>query len=53
MSFFIGQADEFPEALRIMPLLALPVLAVLVTMLDWALARRRQTLSARHHGPHA
>lgn len=35
MSFFFGQADVFPEALRIMPLLALPVLAVLVTMLYW------------------
>jgi hypothetical protein len=35
MSFFFGQADVFPEALRIMPLLALPVLSVLVTMLYW------------------
>lgn len=35
LSFFIGQADEFPPALRIMPLLALPVLAALVTMLYW------------------
>ena len=35
LSFFIGQADEFPPALRIMPLLALPVLAVLVTMFYW------------------
>ncbi len=35
MSFFIGQADEIPEALRIMPLLALPVIAVLVTMFYW------------------
>ncbi len=35
MSFFIGQADEFPSALRIMPLLALPVLAILVTMVYW------------------
>lgn len=35
LSFFIGQSDEFPEALRIMPLLALPVLAVLATMFYW------------------
>ncbi len=35
LSFFIGQSDEFPEALRIMPLLALPLLAVLVTMFYW------------------
>ena len=35
MSFFIGQADVIPKPIRIMPLLALPVLAVLVTMLYW------------------
>ena len=35
LSFFIGQSDEFPEGLRIMPLLALPVLAVLVSMFYW------------------
>ncbi len=35
MSFFIGQADELPQALRIPALLALPVLAVLVTMVYW------------------
>jgi hypothetical protein len=35
MSFFIGQAKVFPRPIRIMPLLALPVLAVLVTMLYW------------------
>jgi peptidoglycan/LPS O-acetylase OafA/YrhL len=35
LSFFIGQADEFPEALRIMPLLGLPVLTVLVAMFYW------------------
>ena len=34
-SFFLGQADEFPEALRIPGLLALPVLAVLVAMFYW------------------
>jgi hypothetical protein len=35
LSFFIGQRQVFPEAIRIMPLLALPVLAVLVTMFYW------------------
>ena len=34
-SFFLGQADELPKELRIYPLLALPVLAVLVTMFYW------------------
>jgi len=35
MSFFIGQAKVIPKPIRIMPLLALPILAVLVTMLYW------------------
>ena len=35
MSFFFGQADELPKALRNPGLLALPVLAVFVTMLFW------------------
>lgn len=35
LSFFIGQAKVFPEPIRIRPLLALPVLAVLITMLYW------------------
>ena len=35
LSFFLGQADTFPKAIRIIPLLALPVVAVLVTMLYW------------------
>jgi|SRR5688572_7211884 len=34
-SFFIGQADEFPPALRIMPLLALPLLIVVGAMFYW------------------
>jgi uncharacterized membrane protein len=34
-SFFLGQADEFPEAIRIPALLATPVLAVLVVMFYW------------------
>lgn len=35
MSFFIGQAKVIPEPIRIRPLLAAPVFAVLVTMLYW------------------
>ncbi len=35
MSFFIGQAKVIPEPLRHPALLALPVVAVLVTMLYW------------------
>jgi hypothetical protein len=35
LSFFIGQAKVIPRPIRIFPLLALPVLAVLVTMLYW------------------
>ena len=35
LSFFIGQSDEFPKALRIMPLLALPVVTVLIAMFYW------------------
>jgi hypothetical protein len=45
LSFFIGQAQVFPEPVRIRPLLALPVLAVLVTMLYWLWrVRIRRTL---------
>jgi uncharacterized membrane protein len=35
LSFFIGQAQVIPKPIRILPLLALPVLAVLVTMSYW------------------
>lgn len=35
ISFFIGQAQVFPEPIRNRALLALPVLAVLVTMFYW------------------
>ena len=34
-SFFLGQSDEFPEALRIMPVLCTPVLLVLLLMFYW------------------
>jgi hypothetical protein len=35
MSFFFGQAEVIPKPIRIMPLLAIPVFAVLVTMFYW------------------
>ena len=35
MSFFFGQAKVIPKPIRIMPLLAVPVVAVLVTLLYW------------------
>jgi hypothetical protein len=35
LSFFLGQADEFPKAWRIPSLLVIPPLAVLVTMFYW------------------
>ena len=34
-SFVLGQSDEFPEALRIMPLLCTPVLLVMLLMFYW------------------
>lgn len=34
-SFFLGQSDEFPEALQIMPLLCTPVLLVMLLMFYW------------------
>jgi uncharacterized membrane protein len=48
LSFFIGQADEFPESMRIMPLLALPMLIVLAAMIYWLWRlRARGNLPAR------
>jgi hypothetical protein len=45
LSFFIGQAQVFPEPIRIRPLLALPVVAVLGTLLYWMWrVRLRQSL---------
>jgi len=35
LAFFIGQSQVIPKPIRIMPLLALPLLIVLVTMLYW------------------
>lgn len=44
LAFFIGQAQVFPKPIRIMPLLALPMLAVLVTMFYWLWRVRRRPL---------
>ena len=45
LSFFIGQAKVIPEPIRIMPLLAIPMLVVAVTMAYWMWrVRLRQTL---------
>ena len=45
LSFFIGQAKVIPEPIRIKPLLMLPIIAVLVTMLYWLWrVRIRQSL---------
>jgi hypothetical protein len=41
VSFFLGQADEFPKALQIPGLLASPAVAVLVVMLYWLWKLRR------------
>jgi uncharacterized membrane protein len=35
MSFFLGQAKVIPEPLRVTPLLVVPVLAVLLTLIYW------------------
>jgi uncharacterized membrane protein len=39
-SFFLGQAKVFPEALRIFPLLATPVVLVLLAMVYWWIRMR-------------
>lgn len=52
-SFFLGQADEFPAALRIGPLLSLPVLTVLASMVYWLWRVRvrvtPRAVAAAHH----
>jgi hypothetical protein len=51
-SLFLGQADELPEAIRIVPLLALPVLATLVFTPYWLVKvlRRRKANVANVRG---
>jgi uncharacterized membrane protein len=52
MSFFIGQADVFPEPLRVRPLLAMPVVAVLAIMVYWLRRVRVESRgAARHSAP--
>ena len=48
LSFFIGQAKVIPEAIRNGPLLAMPVLAVLLTLIYWLWRTR-----AKRSGPPA
>jgi uncharacterized membrane protein len=47
-SFFLGQADELPESIRIVPLLAVPVLATIVFTVGWLfkVLRRRNGVAA-------
>jgi uncharacterized membrane protein len=46
MAFFLGQADVFPAPIRIRPLLALPLLAVLATMCAWLWRLRDRRLTS-------
>src|SRR5262249_5408263 len=49
LSFFLGQAKLIPKPIRILPLLVLPVLAVLVTLIYWlwrVRAKRRPRVMA-------
>lgn len=49
-SFFLGQADEFPEPLRNVALLSIPVLLVLLFMLYWlvrVLLKRRNAVTVQ------
>ena len=50
LSFFLGQADEFPAQLRIYPLLAVPMLVVIVLMLYWLV---RVLFTNRFRGLHS
>ncbi|HEY9230325.1 MAG TPA: hypothetical protein VIP11_26975 [Gemmatimonadaceae bacterium] len=63
MSFFIGQAKVIPKPIRIYGLLALPVIAVLVTLLYWLwrvrikrsvrgiVSERRRTIAHQQFSP--
>ncbi len=54
LSFFLGQADVIPKPIRIPGLLALPVLAVLVTMFYWLWrVRRKRALRVTTHAAQA
>jgi hypothetical protein len=49
LSFFIGQADEIPAALR-GPHLSIPPLAVLALLVFWLVRVRRPPFSEPHGG---
>ena len=51
-SFFLGQADEIPQALRVMPALTLLAFTPLIVMAYWVrrLKRRRRTEPALNYG---
>jgi uncharacterized membrane protein len=46
-SFFLGQADEFPRALRETPLPSLPILFVAGALIYWLIRTRRRGTTAR------
>ena len=48
VSFFLGQADEFPEAVRHLAVLSIPVLLVTGTLIYWV---ARQLLAGRRANP--
>jgi uncharacterized membrane protein len=49
-SFFLGQADELPGAIRIVPLLAIPVLVPLAAIVYWMPRLRRGPGAAGRRG---
>jgi uncharacterized membrane protein len=49
-SFFLGQADELPAAIRIVPLLAIPVLVPLAAIVYWMPRLRRGPGAAGRRG---
>jgi membrane protein DedA with SNARE-associated domain len=51
-SFFLGQADEIPQALRVMPALTLLAVTPLIVMVYWVrrLKRKRRTEPELNYG---
>ena len=45
-SFFLGQADEIPDALRVMPVLTLLAFSPLIAMAYWVRRLKRRTRAA-------
>lgn len=52
-SFFLGQSDEFPESLRVFPLLAIPSFLPLLAMLYWLWRVRVKGAPVRSAAPAA